>query len=183
MAQPHLIFEFPARYQLDVLDHVKPGLGVPVYIFPDAVAALTSDHSVPQGVLVQITAADGKRWIGVFPPGENRRGPHQPSIIGAPDEVSFWVVNKGAASLVRSDTPLTNDFVPAVLGVTGFAVAPQHELVLFTDLFDLYAYGPNGLVHRSDGLATDASRSGGSREARSSCTASSSAPRTRSPST
>jgi hypothetical protein len=155
MAQPDLIFEFPARYQLDVIKRIEPRLGIPIYVFPDAVAPLAQDRSIPQGVLIRVTAAEGKPWIGVFPPGEQRHGPHQPSILGAPDELSFWVVNKGMASVVRSDDPLINDFVPALLGVTGFAVAPEYELVLFTDIFDLFAYGPDGAVFKSERLAED----------------------------
>ena len=64
-------------------------------------------------------------------------------------------MNKGTASVVRSDDPTCNESVSAISWVTGFAVAPEHKLVLFTDDLDLFAYGPDGLVFKSDRLATD----------------------------
>jgi hypothetical protein len=64
-------------------------------------------------------------------------------------------VNKGSASIVRSDSPLQNDSVPTTGWITGFAVAPRQNLVLFSDFLDFFAYGPEGLVYRSERLATD----------------------------
>jgi hypothetical protein len=104
VARPELIFEFVARYQLDVIEPREIGADERVFAFP--VAPAPRDAEIPAGVTVRVVPPDGAPWVGVFPPGEYGRGPHRPTIIGWPDEVSFGVVHKGAASFVRADDPL-----------------------------------------------------------------------------
>ena len=71
MARPELIFEFAARYQLDVIDRRRPLQSEdPVSVFPDATVPLAADAEAPMGTTLRIASASSDAWIGVFLTGE-----------------------------------------------------------------------------------------------------------------
>lgn len=150
-----LVFEFPARYELTLLDR---GLGSPVYrrafSFPDA-TPLDPGREPPAGVVVAVRPASGEPWIGVFDyayDGISFETP--PQVIGWPDELSVCVVRHGIGCVVRTDDPATNAEIEC-WPIVDSLVVPDHRLVVFCDELGAIAYGADGVRWRTDRLVND----------------------------
>jgi hypothetical protein len=156
MARPaELVFEFPARYELTLLDRVRRS---PVYrrafSFPDAVP-LDPGREPPAGVVVAVRPASGEPWIGVFDyafDGISFEAP--PQVIGWPDELSVCVVRRGIGCVVRTDDPATNAEIEC-WPIVDSLVVPDHRLVVFCDEIVAIAYGADGVRWQTDRLVND----------------------------
>jgi hypothetical protein len=75
-------------------------------------------------------------------------------VVGWPDEESFCVVKTGTGVLVRASDPRADQEIE-VFPICDVLPIAEHGLVLFADFTSLSAYGPAGLIWRSDRLVMD----------------------------
>jgi hypothetical protein len=104
--------------------------------------------------IVGVRPETGPSWIGVFSGDYPSSVVARPQVVCWPDDLSLCGVAHGNASVVRSDDPYqTYEIEP--FPIRGVLTVPRHELVLFCDFTNLYAYGPSGRVWDSGRVAWD----------------------------
>jgi hypothetical protein len=152
--QPELVFEFPARYELTLLDRVRRSqVYRRAFSFPDAVP-LDPERRLSAGVVLAVRPAAGEPWIGVFDyafDGLRRETPLQ--VIGWPDELSVCVTRRGLGCVVRTDDPSRNAEIEC-WPILDTLVVPDHGLVVFCDWIGAIAYDADGVRWRWDRLAS-----------------------------
>lgn len=137
---------FAHRYSVDP-DVSLPSGGDrrPVYYYPGA-----SRLSGKDGVLIEITPADGPSWIGMFAAGD-WSGPT--GIYSSPDERSLCVLCGGDGYIVRADDPqIWEEIYSPILEIR---VAPEVDLLIFRTLDSLFAYGKKGFAWHTERIALD----------------------------
>jgi hypothetical protein len=105
------------------------------------------------GLWLKVTAASGKRWIGVF----RFAFPSPPAfscVIDSLDPNRLCVIAKGAAYLVKTDEPEAWEQIPLV-PVLDYRAIPDAELLVFGDFTRLVAYGRSGFAWRSPRVCWD----------------------------
>jgi hypothetical protein len=151
-----LYFDFPARYEVVVLDRIGGGheyIGR-AYGFP-AGGALDPQQELADGPILGVIPAEGDPWVGVFYGGGYGAPPAATSrVVGWPDEVSLCVVYTGNAVVVRSDSPEVNLELD-VFPVCDVLAVPEHNMVVFADFTTLYAYNAKGFAWGTDRLVWD----------------------------
>jgi hypothetical protein len=151
-----LEFDFPflTHYEVVPLDRIDRSGGKRAYAFPDAVT-IDPQQELADRPILEIRPGRGEPWVGVFYGGESTVPPAMPGrAIGWPDEWSLCIVYAGGGVVVRADEP-TKTYEIDCDPITGMLVVPERELVLFCDFLGLVAYGPGGLLWRSERLVLD----------------------------
>jgi hypothetical protein len=75
-------------------------------------------------------------------------------VVGWPDEESFCVIKTGTGVVVRASDPRADREIDA-FPICDVLPVGEHGMVVFADFTNLSAYGPDGLVWRSDRLVMD----------------------------
>jgi hypothetical protein len=148
-------FEFVASYEVEQLERIDRSEGVRVLGFPNA-TPLDPQQEMADRPIIRVRPAVGHPWVGVFNGGSYA----SPSIangrlIGWPDRRSVCVVYAGCGVVVPSDAP-DAAFEIDSFPITGVLVAPEHEMVFFSDFTSFAAYDANGLRWRSEVASDDA---------------------------
>jgi hypothetical protein len=147
-------FDFLTNYEVVPLERIDRSGAKRAYGFPDAVPVDPQQELADRPIL-EVRPVRGDSWVGVFY-GAGERVPRAAPgrVIGWPDEWSLCVLYAGGAVVVRSDDPTTTyeiDCHP----ITGVLAVPKREIVIFSDSLGLVAYGRDGLIWRTPGLALD----------------------------
>jgi len=105
-----------------------------------------------EGLVIRVGPRVGEAWVGNFQGSASRTGLN--GGFATPSENDLCVVSEGQGYWVRADEPrkyllLECDPVVDVRRV------PCRDLVVFADFTRLVAYGPNGLVWRTEALSYD----------------------------
>ncbi|MGD1100807.1 MAG: hypothetical protein ABSA59_01975 [Terriglobia bacterium] len=140
----------PHAYAVEEMGDL-PGTGnfaVPLIFFPPPKSRLAHD-----GLWLKVTAASGKRWIGVFKFGYSSP-PAFSCVVDSLDPNRMCVISKGAAYIVKADKPEAWEQIPLV-PVLDFRVIPDAGLLIFSDSTRLMAYGSSGLAWRSPRVCWD----------------------------
>jgi hypothetical protein len=140
----------PHAYAVEEIGDL-PGTGkfdVPVIFFPPP-----RNRSAHDGLWLKVTAASGKRWIGVFKFG-HASPPAFSCVVDSLDPDRMCVISKGAAYIVKADQPEAWEQIPLV-PVVDFRVVRDAGLLIFSDFIRLVAYGSSGLVWRSPRVCWD----------------------------
>lgn len=146
---------FPVRYELVELDRIERLGGKEVFAFPGA-HPVDRQQELAVAPILEVTPAGGDPWIAVFSGAEEYGVPPavRDVVIALPDGWSFCVIRSGSGVVVRADDPLTTSRV-ASWPITGYAVVPDSDLVVFADFTNLVAYGREGVAWTSRRLALD----------------------------
>jgi len=102
------------------------------------------------GMLVHVTPDTAEGWIGCFAFGSYDVS----AVIASLEPKKLFVISKGAGYVVNVAHPSEWDGVRCE-PVRDVRIAATHGLVLFSDFDRVAAYGPNGLVWRSQRLCWD----------------------------
>jgi hypothetical protein len=140
----------PHAYAVEEIAEL-PGTGklaVPPIFFPPPKNRLEHD-----GLWLKVTAASGKRWVGVFKFAYSSP-PAFSCVVDSLDPDRMCVISKGAAYIVRADEPEAWEQIPLV-PVLDFRVIPDAGLLIFSDFTRLVAYGSSGLAWRSPRVCWD----------------------------
>jgi hypothetical protein len=145
---PETDFAFAANYECEILEEL-PGAGaINRLFFPGGCSSGGAD-----GILVRVTPATGDPWIGTFAFGDH--GPKGVSrVLAMPDPDKLCVVAMGAGYIVSVSHPQNWAPIEAT-PVIAIRVIPKRELVVFANLTELLAYGPEGVRWRTRRLSWD----------------------------
>lgn len=149
---PELTFEFPARFEITLLDRIERSFGR-VLGFPGAFE-LDPQRELSAGIVLGVRPAEGDPWLGVFEAEAHTGAAAARQVLGWPDGRSICVVLNGRAYVVDTFDPARNLEID-VFPITDVLVAPSHDLVLFGSWVDVTAFGAEGFLWRTARLAWD----------------------------
>lgn len=148
--KPDLVFPFPTRYELVFHDRIPRDL--PTWELPAAVRP-DPQQELADAPIVEVRPASERAWIGIFFAEET---PHvRGTLVGWPDERSLCFFGGGGAYVVDSADP-TRVTVVGSGPLQQCYVHDDPRVVLFVEGWTgICAYGAEGLLWRSDRLASD----------------------------
>jgi hypothetical protein len=122
--------------------------GAPLIYFPPP-----KNRPEHEGLWLKVTAASGKKWIGVFKFGYSSP-PAFSCVVDSLDPDRMCVIAKGAAYIVKAGEPEAWEQIPLV-PVLDFRIIRDAGLLIFSDFTRLVAYGGSGLAWRSPRVCWD----------------------------
>ena len=138
---------FERYYDCQVLTETAP-TQTPHYFYPGATTQGGLD-----GLILEVRPSRGTAWIGTFAFG-NISKTGVTGVFTMPNQREICVVARGEGYLVNVEAPTTWQTIRAVPVIEVRPVA-QHELVIFANFTELFAYGLTGLLWRTKRLAWD----------------------------
>lgn len=135
---------FPANYDVRVLEEL-PNLRVRRLFFPGA-----REDGGQNGVNVLVSPNEGEPWIGTFASGG--RGCRFEGVFSSPNPSVLCVVARGLAHLVDVQRPEAHTIFDHI---TDLRCSVNHQLLLFAELTEVFAYGVAGFVWKTTGLGLD----------------------------
>jgi hypothetical protein len=146
---------FASNYDVRLLDHAL-ALG-PDWSFElarePAERGRLSFESQPGGAkarLLEVMTAEGKVWTGSFEAGPGGLT----GYFATPSPNTLLVVVQGQAYWIPTLQPASYEIVPAV-PIRRVLRVPDRDIVLFIDFVRISAYGPDGLLWRTNDLSWD----------------------------
>src|SRR5947209_8908 len=103
---------------------------------------------------MRITPAGSQPWVGRFARGFV--GDQLPSVVySCPDCVSLAVVSAGYGYVLKAADQGKNWVRLQPMPITDVRVAPEHQLIVFTDFTHMFAYGATQTAWKSERLSWD----------------------------
>jgi hypothetical protein len=142
---------FPHDYLVEVLAAAPPSglveLGAPSRVrIPDSGEDVDALH-------VKVTPPEGESWIGSFARGFESDGLSH-GVWAWPDGVSLAVVSAGYGYVVKAREPKSWVRLQP-MPITDVRVIADHQLIVFADFTNIYAYNAEKNVWKSDRLSWD----------------------------
>lgn len=131
------------NYSLDII-HEYPSSKR--YYYPGATTSGGRD-----GVMIEVTSAEGKKWVGVFAFGEISSSGIT-GLFSMPDMNKFCVVSRGAGYIVSSVNPEDWQEVE-VIPILDTRIINNKKIIVFADYTEILAYGETGVKWRTERLA------------------------------
>lgn len=137
---------FPQQYEIEILSELPMG-NVEIYYYPPGISISNV------GPMVKIYPVNNEPWVGIFASREPGRRVFT-GILTCPNKYEFCVVSKGEGYIVSSDDPNYYKEVELV-SVTGAYPLLDHKLIIFTNPWEIVAYGMDGLKWNTGRIAID----------------------------
>ena len=102
------------------------------------------------GVIVKVEPVNNKEWIGRFAFGDFSLT----GILPCPDDKTICIISKGLGYLVNANNPADWHLLP-IEPVIGIYETNIENILIINNFTDLYAWGKNGLLWETKGLASD----------------------------
>lgn len=138
---------FQRLYDCQVLSETTP-TRAQHYFYPGA-----STQGGLDGLILEVTPLRGPAWIGTFAPGDIAKA-GVTGVFTMPNPREVCVVVGSQGYLVNVEAPTTWETIRAI-PIIDVRPIPQHNLVIFANFTELFAYGLTGLAWRTKRLAWD----------------------------
>ncbi len=142
---------FPHNYSVEILAEAPKSdlvsLGAPARMrIPESGEDVDALH-------VKVTPADASPWLGSFAHGFESEGVSN-GVWAWPDGESLAVVSAGYGYVVKAHDPKSWVRLQP-MPITDVRISPEHQLIIFADFTNIYAYSAAKTVWKSDRLSWD----------------------------
>jgi len=152
MPDPTVDLSYPHRFEVEILPHAPAVSELVSLGGPQRIRIPESGEDV-DALHVKIVPASGASWVGSFARGFESDD-FSNGVWAWPDGESLAVVSAGYGYVLKAEDPKSWVRLQP-MPITDVRLVPEHQLIVFADFTNIYAYNAEKSVWKSDRLSWD----------------------------